>query len=105
MNASLAIACITLRARSLHRPPNLVFSKYVKKSKATQRERAERCARARPPSLVLNRIQANSVVQINVVKGCVNYDHAHATFDHVYLDSRVESSEMYFQSQSRGKQD
>ena len=30
-----------------------------------------------------------SAVQINVVKSCVNYNRTHATFDHVYLDSRV----------------
>ena len=28
-----------------------------------------------------------SVLQIHVVKGCVNYHRAHATFDHVYLNS------------------
>ena len=30
-----------------------------------------------------------SAVQINVVKGCVSVVLVHATFDNVYLDSRV----------------
>ena len=30
-----------------------------------------------------------SAVQLNVVKGCVNAVLIHATFEHVYLDSRV----------------
>ena len=34
-------------------------------------------------------LRSNSAVQINVVKGCVSAVLAHATFDHVHLDSRV----------------
>ena len=27
-----------------------------------------------------------SAVQINMAKGCINYNHGHSTIEHVYLD-------------------
>ena len=40
----------------------------------------------------------HSAVQINVFKGCVNENRAHATFDHVYLGSIVQC--IYFRISS-----
>ena len=60
----------------------------VKLAKTEERGRCE--FTASDSSRETAQMEGYSAGQINVVKGCVNQNRAHATFEHVFLASRVE---------------